>query len=214
MQRIFTPKTLGAVAAVALTAAGLSSAAYAQAAPPPAPMFDFAAMDTDKDGTLTKAEMQAHHAAQMVLLDTDKDGFLSASEIAAHHQAGMAGRAEKRAARMIKRLDSDGDGALSLAEAQLGPNDRMFSRMDDNEDGVISAEEAAKMASGKDGRGGHHGGSGYGTQHESPEVLAGGGLVFHRELLFLRSLLRNAIPLSPQHRHITDMHQCRPHGYS
>lgn len=162
MQRIFTPKTLGAITLVALAAAGLSSATFAQTTP--SPMFDFAAIDTDKDGTLTKAEMQAHHAAQMVLLDTDKDGFLSASEIAAHHQAGMAGRAEKRAARMISRLDSDGDGALSLAEAQIGPNDRMFDRIDDNEDGLISAEEAAKMANRKEGRGGKHGGK-HGGHH-------------------------------------------------
>jgi Ca2+-binding EF-hand superfamily protein len=163
MPSILQTKTLGALTLAVFAAAALSTAATAQTTNAPAPMFDFAAIDSDKDGSITKEEMAAYHAAQIALADTDKDGFLSPAELAAHHQAAMAGRGEDRAARMIKRLDSDGDGALSLAEAQEGPNARMFARLDRDDDGVISADEAtnAKMyhggkeRGGKE-RGGHH----------------------------------------------------------
>jgi Ca2+-binding EF-hand superfamily protein len=41
---------------------------------------------------------------------------------------------------MLKRLDTDGDGKLSLAEF-AAPSERMFDRLDKNHDGVITPDE-------------------------------------------------------------------------
>ena len=49
---------------------------------------------------------------------------------------------DKRAKRMLKRLDSDGNGTIELAEmVEKQGGMRMFDRMDENEDGVITQEE-------------------------------------------------------------------------
>jgi Ca2+-binding EF-hand superfamily protein len=146
---------ISALALAAFGTAGLT-AAHAQTETQPAPpAFDFAAMDSDGDGNITKAEAQAFATAQMTAIDTDNDGTLSAAELAAHHVARAAQslqmRADARAAQMIKRLDTDGNGVLSLAEAQAAPQQgKMFDRMDADSDGVISAAVAeaatAKMA--------------------------------------------------------------------
>lgn len=53
-------------------------------------------------------------------LDADGDGFLTAEEIAAFHLQRAEERAENRAARMIERMDMDGDGRITawvVAEA-------------------------------------------------------------------------------------------------
>jgi Ca2+-binding EF-hand superfamily protein len=57
----------------------------------------------------------------------------------------------KRAKRMLKRLDSDGNGTIELAEMeQMKPGKRMFDRLDENEDGVISQEEFDAMKGKRD----------------------------------------------------------------
>lgn len=175
--RFFTPKAFSLLALAAMTSASLSTATLAQDAAKPAAPFDFAAMDADKDGKLTQAEMDAFRSAQIAAMDTDKDGTISAAELGAHQMARMTqdmqARAENRAKRMMDDLDSDGNGTLSVAEMQAGaPNGaRMFGRIDTDEDGAISAAEAdaarEKMAQrgerdGKGARGGHRGGRGEG----------------------------------------------------
>ena len=62
----------------------------------------------------------------------------------------------KRAKRMLKRLDSDGNGTIELAAMQEKYGGmRMFDRMDENEDGVISQEEFDAMKDKRRGRGKH-----------------------------------------------------------
>jgi len=62
------------------------------------PEFDFAAADTDGDGTLTRAEFTTYVEAQM---DAARDAM---------H--------ERRAAAIMEAGDADGDGMLSLEELQ------------------------------------------------------------------------------------------------
>lgn len=85
----------------------------------------------------------------------------------------MEARSKDMAAKMLERLDTDKDGALSIAEMAARPgDDKMFDRIDGNSDGVISTEELAaaqnfmdKMGEdhrGGDHKGGHHGGGFWG----------------------------------------------------
>ena len=51
--------------------------------------LDFAAVDADKDGKITVAEMTAHRAARFAAADTDKDGKLSRAEMDASRSQRM-----------------------------------------------------------------------------------------------------------------------------
>lgn len=107
------------------------------------PMFDFATLDADKDGKVTKAEIEAQKAARFEQADTNKDGKLSAEEIAVARDAMIAKRKADRMAQMIARMDTDGDGMISMAEMPTPPNaDEMFDRVDTDKDGAISQAEA------------------------------------------------------------------------
>ncbi len=47
----------------------------------------FAAMDTDGDGQITQAELDAHAAARFASADSDGDGFLTTDEMQAQREA-------------------------------------------------------------------------------------------------------------------------------
>ena len=131
----------------------------------PMMMLNFDAIDADKDGKITEAEIAAHHAARTAAIDTNGDGMLSAEELTAMQLQAMQERATRRAQMMIERLDGDGDGLLSAAEMMAGPSPvRMFSHIDTDGDGAISkaeAEAAQKLMQNRTGR--HHGqGKGFG----------------------------------------------------
>lgn len=101
---------------------------------------DFETLDSNGDGKITKAELEARGAARFAKLDTDGDAAVSAAELEAHLQE----RAKDNAARMMEKLDADGDGKLTQAEMESRRHrggGRMFSRMDANDDGAISKEE-------------------------------------------------------------------------
>lgn len=126
-------------------------------------LFDpenFDQIDTDKDGKLSRAELEAHRAAHFAEADTNKDGKLSVEELTAMHAKRAAERAGKGAAKMLEHLDEDGDGALSLAEmAAHKRGEKMFSRIDQDEDGMLSKAELdeAREHMKKHGRGHGHG---------------------------------------------------------
>ena len=117
---------------------------------------DFATLDADGDGILTQEEMESRGAARFAEADTDGDGGLSADELT----AAAAARAAERTARMLERLDTNGDGLLQQTEMQPRGDraGKMFERMDTDGDGGISeAEFDAARARLMERRGERHG---------------------------------------------------------
>lgn len=129
---------------------------------------NFDLIDTDKDGKLSKAEIEAHRAAQFAEADANKDGKLSVEELTAMHAKQAAARAGKGAERMLEHLDDDEDGMLSLAELSASKRGkRMFSRIDSDEDGLLSKAELEEARDHMK-KGGMHGmhGQGHGNMDE------------------------------------------------
>ena len=170
-------KTTSALAITAL-AAVLGTVALAQQGPMDAPgpmgpmmLEQFAAMDADKDGKVTKEELAANRAAKFTEADADKDGKLSADEMLAMREKAEAARKAEMAKAMIARIDTDKDGFVSAAEMEAMPMmDKMFDRVDGDGDGAISTEEmeaakarmAERMGDGEGKGHGKHGGHGGG----------------------------------------------------
>lgn len=102
------------------------------------PKMQFEDIDTDGNGEISQAEMQAQKSARFKSVDANGDGKLSPEEMHAMAQSRMADRVQKR----IEHLDTDGDGALSESElSNLGRHGDMFKRLDGDESGGISKEE-------------------------------------------------------------------------
>jgi Ca2+-binding EF-hand superfamily protein len=133
------------------------------------PAFD--TLDSDKDGSITPAELAAYRQTMVAGTDANADGKLSPEELAAQDMRQMTARASDRAARMVLMLDVDGDGLLSVDELAAGPGPaQMFDRMDADGDGALSRAEATqdRMRGHRDGRGpgGRHGGKGHHGFHD------------------------------------------------
>lgn len=94
------------------------------------------AMDADKDGAVTRAEIEAASAARAAEIDADGNGSISAAELLAWHDAQRQKRMEQRLAAM----DSDGDGTVSVAEYEAASNWRL-ARLDRDGDGKIERHE-------------------------------------------------------------------------
>jgi hypothetical protein len=82
----------------------------------------FATMDTNHDGVVSQQEFAVFRARQGA---GDADG------------AGMFGRVGSH---WFDRADANGDGKVTLAEAQVRPL-QLFDMADANHDGVVSVEE-------------------------------------------------------------------------
>ncbi|WP_185802885.1 EF-hand domain-containing protein [Pontivivens nitratireducens] len=133
-----TSKTaLGVTLVLALLAGATSVSAQGQSRG-----FDFAAIDTNGDGEVTRAEVDAHRAARFADIDTDGNGIVDQAELIAAAEARRQARDTQRAERMIERSDADGDGVLTQEELQPQPRGGdMFERMDTDGNGAISQEE-------------------------------------------------------------------------
>jgi hypothetical protein len=83
----------------------------------------FAAMDSNHDGVVSQAEFQAYRTRQADSPDAPGAGAF-----------GHVG------SRWFERADGDGDGRVTLAEAEAHPL-RLFDMADANRDGVVSVEE-------------------------------------------------------------------------
>jgi len=161
---VITRLSLLAAGIVIASAAGAQSANEAPAARGPqqvtraefAKTIDgrFAAVDTNKDGSLTKAEIAAAQAralqqaqaieaqrieAEFKKLDTNKDNQLSLAEFKA---AAPTMKSAESPEKMIEGLDANKDGKVSAAEYRAQPLAN-FDKADANHDGILTAAEIA-----------------------------------------------------------------------
>lgn len=137
---------LTGAALIAVSIASLSTA-FAEPGDRPdrGPMPSFEALDADEDGRITAEEAKGDRAERAATLDANKDGKLSAAELAQADIARATDRANRRAEAMVKRMDVDGDNLLSAAELATPPegvDPRMLERLDTDNDGAISREES------------------------------------------------------------------------
>lgn len=105
----------------------------------------FERFDANDDGTLTQGEVDGARARRMARFDTDKDGRLSLKEFEGLWLDFMRERMVDR----FQQLDSDGDAAVTAQEFAR-PFKRVIRRLDRDGDGEISIKE---LRSGRRGRG-------------------------------------------------------------
>ena len=98
----------------------------------------FDKLDANHDGAVTQDEYLAAATAMYRQFDSKGNGKVTASEIAASPKAQE--RAAHAAARIVKHLDSNGDGMVSQDE-YLAAARKRFTRLDKNGDGFIDADE-------------------------------------------------------------------------
>lgn len=92
--------------------------------------------DSNEDGKLTQAEIDAVRAERLAKFDSDGDGQLNLQEYEALWLDAMRERMVDR----FQRHDDDGDGQVTVEE--FGERfSRMVARQDRNGDGAISRED-------------------------------------------------------------------------
>lgn len=111
-------------------------------------MFD--KIDTNKNGSLSRAEFVEHHRTMSMNHDDmghhGKDGKKHEGmkhEGADHHAMDHAGRAPSAAGSTFAKLDGNKDGKLSKAEMAKHPMAAHFAMLDTNKNGYLSPKEAA-----------------------------------------------------------------------
>ncbi|MBU0656972.1 MAG: EF-hand domain-containing protein [Gammaproteobacteria bacterium] len=107
--------------------------------------------DTNQDGIISRAEMEAGKAAEFAKADANANGFLSWDEFNAWNEA-------KRIAQIntvFAVMDADGNASVSAAEFANAYPERgatqvtsMFALADTNADGALSQEELTALRAG------------------------------------------------------------------
>lgn len=113
------------------------------------------ALDTNRDGMLSRDEIQAHpHLAQRFdEIDANHDGILSRNELTAWHQQHRKGGEGGHGG--LRQLDTNHDGQLERSEVGNDPHAlARFDAADTNRDGVVTRDE------GRAARAAHRGTSG------------------------------------------------------
>ena len=113
----------------------------------------FEKFDVDKNGTISKTEIDGVRKNELAKADANKDGKLSLNEF----QSLWTGLMRERMVDHFQRLDNDGDAEVTEEEIAK-PMDRMLSFMDRNNDGSITKDELQRKHRGWGGkyRGRHH----------------------------------------------------------
>ena len=108
-------------------------------------MSDFEDLDINNDRKVSKEEIRERREIAVQSMDLNGDEKLSAGELMQQHTK----LAEVSVKRMIKKLDSNGDGSLSFAELEnsqrVGAFRKLFDRLDKDDDGYISRDEALRV---------------------------------------------------------------------
>ncbi len=111
------------------------------AAEPMMPMFGM--LDENKDGKLSRDEVQKGVDKMFADADANKDGTITKDEMQSHHKR-MHDKMQAKMQERWKAADKDGDGSLSRAEidaADMPMLARQFERIDKNKDGKLSNDE-------------------------------------------------------------------------
>ncbi|MEO1311373.1 MAG: hypothetical protein AAFV51_10460 [Pseudomonadota bacterium] len=143
-------------------AASAALAALASAAALADDAQQLSAMDTDKNGSVSRDEMTAYASSVFAKLDTNGDETVSFEEMKADAEADRkqlreqtgrrrGPRAEQLKARMddalkssFDSLDKDDNGSLSLKE-HLAAYEPSFNKADANKDDIVDADEMRAM---------------------------------------------------------------------
>lgn len=96
----------------------------------------FEKFDTDKDGKVTRAEIDTARTESIAKYDTSGDGVLQLEE----YQGLWLERMRSRMVDSFQRLDDDGDGKVTDTEMQV-PMTRISRFLDRDADGVITRDE-------------------------------------------------------------------------
>jgi Ca2+-binding EF-hand superfamily protein len=95
------------------------------------------------DGKVSADEHAAGAKKMFEMMDSDKDGKVTAAEMeASHHQVTgkKAHKMDMSASEKIKMVDTDNDGVLTAAEHEAGAK-KMFADMDTDHDGFLTKAE-------------------------------------------------------------------------
>lgn len=95
----------------------------------------FATFDTDGDGAVTQAEIDAARAAELETYDTNGDGVLSLDE----YIVLLTDQMRERLVDAFQHLDADGDGSITAEEFNVMSG--VVERLDSNGDGALSEED-------------------------------------------------------------------------
>jgi len=146
---------------------------------PTAGGLDFVAIDTDRNGSLSRAELQARAMARLAVIDTDHDGALDRDElvVALSDRRGRlvalfsVDPAEARADRLIARMGGTEAGRVEVAVLASDRVNRLLAFADTDRDAAISQAEADAMRARVASWRGHHGwhrGDGHGHGRKAP----------------------------------------------
>ena len=156
--------SLKLTAALAALMLALGGAAWAGGGEKHARMFDH--LDANNDEQINRDEIKPVVEKRFKRFDTDGDGVVSSAEIDAH----LMKRVERHRAHILKRFDRDDDGAVSRAEFDRQVA-RMFDLADENDDGQVSREEAREMRAEMRSHWRHkwHGGDGFAAPEDGQD---------------------------------------------
>jgi Ca2+-binding EF-hand superfamily protein len=116
--------------------------------------------DANKDGKWSKDELSKMPETHFSKLDSNSDGFVTQAELDAHRAEREArfqekrGEHEKGGGKLFSHFDQNGDGVVDQSEALKAAESR-FSKLDTNSDGAVERSEL-KAGHHDHGRGGKH----------------------------------------------------------
>ena len=99
----------------------------------------FSEMDTDADGSITRAEFIASRGAMFEKRDRNSDGYLDKADVGKR----AARRGGERIDQMLEHLDVDKDGRVSRDEF-VSADTPLFTRADQDSNGILDAAEIDK----------------------------------------------------------------------